>query len=171
MDNYLLMKDTAELRDLSKKLGFNRTHFVKVIEGKSKKRLLANIKKSKMAGELAICRADSEESLRFALEKTSVDIVFGMEMVNPRDSVHFVRGGLDQITCKIAAENRKTIAFSFSDILTAKNRPGLMARMRLNIKLCRKYNVRMIFGNFSKAKNEMRSAKDLDVFFRVLGTR
>ena len=107
--------------------------------------------------------------LRFALEKTSVDIVMGMENINPRDSVHFVRGGLDQVTCKIAKERGKIIAFSFSDVLNSRDRGKLLARIMFNIKLCKKYKVKMLFSNFSTSLNEIRSAKDLQGFWKVLG--
>ncbi|MBT4805189.1 hypothetical protein HON71_03380, partial [Candidatus Woesearchaeota archaeon] len=109
------------------------------------------------------------ELLRFALEKTKVDLIYGMETINPRDSVHFVRGGLDQITCRIAAEKGKIIAFSFSEILNAKNKDKIIARMKLNVKLCKKYRVKMYFSSFAKNENELRSAQDLFAFWKVLG--
>ena len=95
-------------------------------------------------------RAESEELFRFALEKTTIDIVFGQELINPKDSLHFPRGGLDQITCKIAKEKEKTIAFSFSDILGSGNKGRLLGRIRFNLQLCRKYKVKMLFSNFSE---------------------
>ena len=172
MHNYLLIKKNKELETLSKELGFTRTFFVDedfvVVEGESKKELLKKIKSSKKNGKQIIFRASSEELLRFALEKTSVDIVFDMEEINPKDSVHFVRGGLDQITCRIAAESGKVAAFSFSGILNSRERGQLLARMMFNIKLCGKYGVKMLFSNFSLSKEEMRSAKDLQAVFRVL---
>jgi RNase P/RNase MRP subunit p30 len=134
-----------------------------VISGNSKKDLLKKINKAK--GNVAV-RVSDEEQIRFVLEKTSVLVVLGSELVNLKDSVHFVRGGLDQITCKIAAAKGKTIGFSFNDILNTKNRGVLLARMRLNIKLCKKYGVKIIFGNFSE--HSKRSPQDLTAFWRML---
>lgn len=175
MHNLLLMKKNEELLSLSKELGFSKTLFLGsgfvLVSGDSKKQLLKSIKDGKKKGLMTIYLVKDEEMLRFALEKTSVDMVFGQELINAKDSVHFVRGGLDQITCKIAASQGKIVGFSFSDILgvSGGERSRLLARMMFNIKLCKKYKVRMFFGNFSLEKMSMRSGKDLEAFFRVLG--
>jgi len=173
MHNLILAKESKELLELSKKLGFTKTLFLEkdfvLIEANSKKDLLKKINQAK--GKLTIFKADSEEMLRFALEKTNVDLVFGMETINPKDSVHFVRGGLDQITCRIAKEKDKIIAFSFSEILNAKNKDKIIARMKLNIKLCKKYKVKIFFSSFAKNDKESRSAEDLFAFWKVLGGR
>ncbi len=173
MDNLLLMKKDEEVEKLSKELGFTRTLFLDedliVVESKSKKEAINKIKSARRKGKLILFRAEDEELLRFALEKTQADIVFGIENINPKDSVHFVRGGMDQIVCRIAAEKGKIIAFSFRDILLAANRPKLLARMRFNIKLCSKYKVKILFSNFSKEKMEMRAVSELLSFWRILG--
>ena len=44
-----------------------------------------------------------------------------------------------------------------------------MGRIMQNIRLCRKYNVSMVFASFAEAKWEMRSAKDLMSFAVLLG--
>ena len=167
MHNLLLMKKTPELEQLSIDLGFTKTIFlndIAIIKAETKKQL------GKIRSDtLTIFRPQTEELLRYALEKSNVKLIYGMELINPKDSVHFVRGGLDQITCKIAAKNDKIIGFSFSDILNAKNRPRLMARMIANIKLCKKYKVKTYFGNFSSTKLDQRAAKDLQTFCRMLG--
>jgi len=171
MHNLILTKESKELSELSKKLGFTKTIFLEkdfvIVKGKSKKELLKEIGRAK--GKLTIYKTDSEELLRFALEKTKIDLIYGMETINPKDSVHFVRGGLDQITCRIAKEKDKIIAFSFSEILNAKNKDKIIARMKFNVKLCKKYKVKMFFSTFAKNENELRSAQDLFAFWKVLG--
>lgn len=174
MDNFILMPKSSELEMCSRKLGFGRTFFSEdfvITESRSKKDLLEKINRTKQKKMLAICRASDEEELRFILEKTKADIVIGTEKICPKDSLHYVRGGLDQILCKAAVANDKIIGFSFQDILNSENqnRARLLARMMLNIKLCRKYKVKMLFSNFAVSETEMRSAKDLEAFWRVLG--
>jgi len=165
MQNYLLLKETEEITELSKQLGFSSCKFLGTIKGETKKQLL---KETNSAKGVKTYKPLSEDLLRFALEKTTVDIIYGMENINYKDSMHYVRGGLDQVTCKIAAERGKTIAFSFSEILNSSKRGQLLARMRLNIKLCQKYKVNIIFGNFSSSEKEMRSKEDLQAFLRML---
>jgi len=169
MENYLLLKRTEELEKLSKELGFTKTYFLEdlvIIKAETKKELLKMIKDVKK--KKTIFRPVSEELLRFALERTKVDMILGAETINPKDSVHFVRGGLDQITCKIAAAKKKGIGFSFSDILNSKNQGKLLARMKLNLRLCKKYKVDVVFSNFSNSKEEIRAAKDLKEFLDIL---
>ena len=167
MYNYLLIKKTEELEKLSKQLGFTKTFFLEdfnIIKSSTKKGILKEIKQNK----INLLIASTEELLRFALEKTSVDIVMGMEKIHPKDSVHFVRGGLDQVLCKIARDKKKIFSFSFSDILNSSSRGKLMGRVMFNLKLCKKYNVNVIFSNFSSIKEEMRARKDLEVFLQIL---
>lgn len=173
MENYLLMKKSQEALRLSKELGFTKTYFLEdfdyvVEKGSNKKDLLNKIKKSKKKGKRVMVRVFSEEGLRFVLEKTQADFVIGVEGIHPKDSVHFLRSGLDQVLCKIAAANKKTIVFSFLDILDSTNREKLLARMKMNVKLCQKYKVRMIFSNFSSSLMKMRSAADLKAWEGVL---
>ena len=172
MDNYLLMNPSLELEQFSKQLGFTKTFFVDkdfvLTRTESKKELLQKVKEAKKKNLLVIYRPATEELFRFALEKTPVDIILGIEQINPKDSLHFVRGSLDSVTAKIARDNEKILAFSFTDILNSKNQPQLLARMKLNLKLCRKYKVSILFNNFSQEKMELRAAKDLESFFRYL---
>jgi len=168
MNNIILIKRTKELEQLTKQLGFSETLFlddVTIIEAKTKKELLKKLQKT---NKFTIFKPIDEDLLRFALEKTKVKLIYGMESINPKDSVHYVRGGLDQITCKIAKDKKKIIGFSFSEVLNAKNQHKLLARIKANLKLCKKYKVDTIFTNFSKKEEEIRSKKDLTAFLRML---
>lgn len=167
------MKKNEKIEQLSKELGFTRALFLDedfvFIREENKKELLKKIKKAKKKNLLTIYQPSSEELLRFALEKTPVNMVVGMEKINPKDSVHFVRSGLDPVLCKITHDQKKIIAFSFNDILKAKDKGKLMGRTMFNIKLCRKYKVKIYFGSFAASKFEIRSARDLETFLRLLG--
>lgn len=169
MDNLVLMERSREVESLGKELGFSRTFFlhedVVLLESKSRKELLQRSRK----GKLLLYRPPTEELLRFALEKSPIRLVVGQELLHEKDSLHYPRSGLDQVLCKIAAEKHKIICFSFAEILNSSNRPQLLARMMFNVKLCRKYKVRVFFSTFARDRWELRSAKDLQAFWRMLG--
>ena len=171
MDNIILTKENTEIESLSKEFGFARTLFIEkdfiLLETTSKKEILDTISRAK--GKPIFYRATDEETLRFVLERTPIKVIFGTEFIAAKDSLHHVRGGLDQVLCKIAAEKGKIIAFSFHDLLQANNKGALLARMKFNIKLCQKYKVKTFFSTFAKSKWELRSAKDLEALWRVLG--
>src|SRR3989344_5797811 len=165
MDEYVFMKKSTEVEKLTADLGFAKVHFLDsdfvLLKGKTKKELLKEIDTARNKKLKTVFKADSEEMLRFALERSSVDIVYGMESIHPKDSLHYVRGGLDQILCKLAAERRKILAFSFSELLNSSDKARLLASIMFNVKLCKKYKVIMMFCSFASSTEEMRSAKDL----------
>ncbi len=170
-----MMEASAETETISKQLGFSRTLFLKQeiisVQGKTQRELLAAAKKAAKQGKILLYKATTEELLRFALEKAPIHAVWGTEQLHEKDSVHYVRSGLDQVLCKLAAENKKTIAFSFHDILNSTDRPQLLARIIFNINVCKKYKVKMFFSSFAEDKWGLRSAHDLASLWKVLGGR
>ena len=171
MDNVVLLNRSLELEQLSRRLGFQETIFLENIawiDEKEKKKLGKAIEEARRQKKLIVYRAFDEELLRLVLEKMAVDIVIGVEQIHAEDSVHYLRGGLDQILCKIAADRGVVLGFSFRDILENKHRGKLLGRMRFNARLCKKYGVKTFMGNFSQEKMEMRSKKDLEAWKRLL---
>lgn len=173
MEDYVFMKKNVEVEKLAADLGFAKVDFLDsdfvLLKGKTQRELLKEIDTARNKKLKTVFKANSEEMLRFALEKSGVDIVYGMENIHPKDSLHYVRGGMDQVLCKLAAERGKVLAVSFSELLNSSGQGKLLARIGFNIKLCKKYKVPMIFYSFANFKEEMRSAKDLQAFGRVLG--
>ncbi|MDP3734066.1 MAG: hypothetical protein Q8R37_02465 [Nanoarchaeota archaeon] len=171
MDNFVLLKKSTELVEMSTSLGFTRTYCADdflFFSGGTKKEMLKKLRGAYQKGLITIYHPVTEEMLRFALERTTVNILIGIEFIHPKDSFHFVRGGLDQVLCTIAAKNKKMIAFSFQEILSSKNRSQLLGRMAFNLELCKKYNLKTIFSNFSSEATSLRSAADLASFQKVL---
>ena len=169
MENYLLMEKNAEGAALSKKLGFSNTFFlsdVVFLQSEDKKTLLRQIQKAK--GKKIIFEPKTMEMARFAVERTNVDVIVGVEKIHPKDSVHYVRSGLNQVICKFAAANGKVVAFSFADVLHARDRGKIISRMKTNVALCRKYGVKTVLSSFALSISDMRSARDLTAFWRVL---
>ena len=173
MDDYIFMRKSLEMEKLALQLGFTKVYFLEndfmILKGKSQKELLKEIELARNRKLKTILKPDSEDLLRFALEKNGIDIVYGMENLHPKDSLHFVRSGLDQILCKIAAEREKVLVFSFSEILNSAEREKLLARIIFNIKLCKKYQVSFRLCSFASSESELRSAKDFQALGRVLG--
>jgi RNase P/RNase MRP subunit p30 len=163
MENLLVsMKD----EELSKKFGYAKNYILNhdfvIIKGENRRKVLSEIHKNK--DKKTVFDTASEEMLRFVLEKTPVNYFMGIENVNWKDSVHYVRGGLDQISCKIAAAKKKKYLISFSDILHSQDRSKLLKRIAFNLELCDKYNVEVIVAGFK----DVRSVNDIQAFLRVL---
>ncbi len=175
MENILLMPAQPEIETLSARLGFSRTMFqgrdFQYLQGEDRRKISRETARAIQQRKLSLVRVSSPEMLRFLLEKTAVSKILGMEQLFAKDSVHYPRSGLDQVLCRLAAGRKVTLAFSFSDILHSPNRPQLLGRMSFNLALCRKYGVKIVFSNFSAAKEDLRSAADLQSFGRVLGAQ
>ncbi|MBT3298655.1 hypothetical protein HN385_07020 [archaeon] len=163
------------MKDFGLDLGFTKTlisgkDFI-ILEADNKNKVRKDIDLAKKKGVLVIVNVKDEDTLRYLIEKTKVDIILGIEKINPKDNVHFVRGGLDQIVCKLAVKHEKIIGFSFYDILKSKpgfERAKLLNRIRFNLKLCKKFGVKIYFGNFSKSAMQMRAPKELRAILKVL---
>jgi len=78
---------------------------------------------------------------------------------------------LDQVTCKLARDNGKLVAFSFASILnsTGRQRAKLLGRMMQNIRFCRGFKVRTVTASFATSPFGMRSSHDLKAFGISLG--
>ncbi len=98
--------------------------------------------------------------------KKNIDIVYGFEESNRKDFIHHRNSGMNHVLAKILHEKDIIVAFSFNSFLSGKD---VIGRMRQNVKLCRKYKVKMVFASFATSPYEMRSLEDLKSFARVIG--
>ena len=119
------------------------------------------------AGQFNIAYGDKNN--RKLVEDKKLDILLSPERETRSGNLIVIDSGLNQVICNIARKNNVTIGISFIDILKSKNRPILLARIMQNIRLCRKYRVKMVMASFATNKYEMRDARDLYNLCLVLG--
>jgi len=106
---------------------------------------------------------------RAALERLHPDIIYGLEEGTRADMIHQRNAGLNHITCKMAAAIGTSVGFSFSSLLDLRNRTRIIGRMAQNIKLCRKYGVKMLIASFATDPMQMRAPEELQSLFRTIG--
>ncbi len=140
-------------------LGFSKNYIVSIVKGTNK-----SSKRS-----LTVVEAKDDGFNREVLERGKAHILIGLEKKQRKDFMHHRNSGLNQVLCKLAKKKKVAIGFSFSEILNARDRPQLLGRMMQNIKLCRKYKVKIVFATFAKNKWEMRAASDMLSLGRVIG--
>lgn len=114
---------------------------------------------------------EADDMARAYLESGNVRIVYNFELGQKRDFMHHRASGLNHILCTIARDKKKTIGFAFSTILNSHGtaQAQLIGRVMQNIRLCRKFRVRMFIGSFAKSPYEMRAPRDLGAFFQAIG--
>jgi len=116
-----------------------------------------------------ILEGGSDEQNRKAVEDKQVDILLAPEQKREKRHMHQRDSGLNQVLCKLAQKNKVAIGFSFSELLNAKDKASNLGKMMQNVRLCRKYKVKMVVVSFAKNKWEMRHASDLGAFAQVIG--
>lgn len=119
--------------------------------------------------EFNIAKGGTYEKNMKAAENRRTDILIDAENVPNNDKTHYRSSGLNHLTCGLMKNNRIALGFSFSNLLNSENRPKILGRMRQNVRLCRKYKIKMVLASFADDEFGMRHAKDLMAFGRVLG--
>ena len=149
---------------------------IKKLQEKTKLKLFSgliadskNIIKAKKLAKIVVYKSTGND--RYAVEKSRAGIVFGLEAVANKDSMHSRNSGLNQVLCKLANKNNIIISFSFSGILNTDGikRSQILGRIMQNIRLCRKYNVKTIIASFANKPYEIRPYHDLKRVFVCFG--
>ena len=114
--------------------------------------------------------AKSSENDRFLIESKKIKIIFGMEEDFHKDKMHQRNSGFNHILAQLCHDNNVTIGFSYASLFN-KN-PGesslILGRMSQNLKLCKKYKVKTLFGCFSSNPYDLRSRHDVGSFVKLL---
>ncbi len=117
-----------------------------------------------------VVAAEEKELVRAACSKKSVSAVTHLATATGRDHTHYRRGNVNQVTAKLAAENKVDYIVDFSRILALEGRARelLLGRIKQNIKIFKKYKVPVSVASFARNEYELRNLKDLEAFGRVL---
>ncbi|MDP3916678.1 MAG: RNase P subunit p30 family protein [Nanoarchaeota archaeon] len=121
--------------------------------------------------EINIKEGNTEDKNRNYFSDKSVDIVMNPEIKTDRDKIHYRKSGMNQVFAKLAKEKDIAVGFGFSFILNADSikRSEILGKMRQNVRICRKAKCKMIVCSYANDYREMRGAKDLLSFARIIG--
>lgn len=161
-----MFTDITLCKDQLNNLGFSKViNTERIIEIDSRSELSRKINKNKL---IIVQGGKFNKEI---LQNKKVDILLNPEKNPEKDFIHQRNSGLNQSLCKLAKKNNIAIGISFNEILRNKSirRAILLGRIKQNIKLCRKYKVRMVFASFAEDVYEQRAAKDLINFITCLG--
>ena len=161
----LICFDAAE--KLEDNFGFSRFIRVNIIDAMSQQDLERKIRPS---SESFVVVQGSELN-RLVLENKNIDLLVSPEKNRNKDFMHYRNSGLNQVLCKLAHKNGIAIAFSFNEILKSKgtSRSRIIGRIMQNIRLCRKYKLKMVLASFALSEIELRNSSDLISLGIVLG--
>lgn len=131
--------------------------------------ILQKVPKHRVPEKILVVQGGDDIVNREAVSSSNVDVLLDPHLGKRYDAMHYRDSGLNHVLCALAKEHNVAIGFSFSAVLHAYNRAKLLGRMMQNIRLCRKYKVRMVIGSFAKNNDDIRNVKDMQAFFKVLG--
>lgn len=128
-----------------------------------------DVRKARQITKLVLCK--SPENNRHVFEKDKPSLIFGLEILAKKDSMHSRNSGLNHILCNLANKNNILIGFSFSSVLDSKEmlRTQIIGRIMQNIRLCRKYKTKTVIASFAENPYKMRAFHDLKSVFTTFG--
>ncbi|MEM3091616.1 MAG: RNase P subunit p30 family protein [Candidatus Pacearchaeota archaeon] len=123
----------------------NETEFLKARD---------KIKKAQKEGKFIIFSSRDDELNRKVLEKERIDVLL-LSLSKRKDFQKQRNSGFNQVMAKLAQKKKIIIGIDIDEIIKAekKEKIEILARIRQNIKICKKNKIRMIFFS-EKYQNE-----------------
>lgn len=156
-DLTLIKTNKDEAISLSKKLGFSDIFFIQNED------IIKNIKEIRK-NKFNLVLGGNDELNRAILTNKSTSILLNPEP-NTKDSIKQKNSGLNDVLCNLANKNKIAVAFSI-DRLKDLN---LLGKILQNIKLCKKYKVKMLFFTLARHKYDLVASSDMLSTLYVLG--
>lgn len=122
------------------------------------------IRKNK--GKMIIFSSDNEELNRKILEKENIDVLL-LNQSKRKDFQKQRNSGFNQVLAKIAKKNDIAIGINLDEIISSekKQKAEILARVRQNIKLCKKNKLKIKFIS----QKDKRNIYDLKTLGLILG--
>ncbi|MBI2578238.1 MAG: hypothetical protein HYW26_00855 [Candidatus Aenigmarchaeota archaeon] len=176
----------GDIADFAKKLGLNGLGIVRYYSGgkieqlakrsdidivdavmlkpASPEELNRLAEKVRARSEILMVHGGNYDVNRAACENPLIDVLCHPEL-GRNDS------GIDHIVAKAAAENDVAVEINFREVLESykRQRVHILSSMRKNVKLCEKYEAKIITASGAISKWNMRPGRDLAALSHLLG--
>jgi len=163
------VKDSKGLEEIENK--------IKALKGKTKihleigllagKKDIFELKKLK---KMTLVRSEREDD-RWMIEKARPSMIYGFELEKSKDGMHQRNSGLNEVYCKIMRENEVIYGINYSALfgMSSNSSALVKGRMMQNIRLARKYKIKVKIASFATNPYHMRSEHDIESFFTAIG--
>ncbi|MBN2567173.1 hypothetical protein JXB02_03770 [Candidatus Woesearchaeota archaeon] len=112
---------------------------------------------------------DPAQGARLLIEAKGCDAVYGLPYHARNDGIYHRAGGLDHVMAKAAAKGGTLICIGLAPLVSTSSPASLLARLRQNVMLCRKYKASYAVASFASAPYLLRGRAELAAFASVLG--
>jgi RNase P/RNase MRP subunit p30 len=168
--DFLFVKEVSKISDLKKIKQEIKNYDAILIKTESIEIMRRIIDKASDHFSEIIVLGTNDVVNRTFLEHKKTTALLSPEYRRRKDFINYRNSGLNQVLCKIAKENGKTIIENFSDIFDAdkKTKSIILGRIMQNAKLCKKYKTKFILRNFTNNEQYLNSSHELNNFERIL---
>jgi RNase P/RNase MRP subunit p30 len=166
--NIVFLKKISNVNELNTKKDSKNYNGI-LIKNQSVDMMRRIIDKSQNFFKEIIVLGMNDEINRACLEHKKTTALASPEYNRKKDYNNYRNSGLNQVLCKIAKQNNKTIIENFSDLNTAKKSKALiLGRMLQNVRLCKKYKVKFILTNVTNKVEELKSNYEFENFKKII---
>jgi len=140
-----------------------------ILKEKNFNKLKNAVKKAKSENKIIIYSSEDDDLNRKVMEKSDIDIIL-IDQSKRKDFQKQRNSGFNQVMAKIAKKRNIIMGINLDEIIEtnlSKEKSEIMARIKQNIFLCKKNNLKMKFI-IQKEKNE-RQKHLLNSFGLILG--
>ncbi len=97
--------------------------------------------------------------------------IINAELIHAKDSVHFIKSGIDDVMAKEMAQKKIAIVFNLNLLINADSakRALIIRRMKENMKKAVKFNVPVLFASCAKNRYELFNGQQIKEWAKYLG--
>jgi hypothetical protein len=121
--------------------------------------------------ELVFFSPKNEDDAKKAIKLMLPYGIINAELIHAKDSVHFIRSGIDDTMAKEMAQKRIAIVFNLNLLISSKpiQRAMVIRRMRENMKKAVKFDVPVLFASCAKSNYELFNGQQIKDWAKYLG--
>jgi len=175
MKAYFLAQENSELKEHAKSLGYEKAFFLgkdfAYIKAEQRKDLIKEIRKAKKKKLFTIAHANTEEDLRYLVERSEADMIIGSEYIHQKDSMHYPKGAIDHVIAELARKKKKLLGFNLAQMYaqrTTKKKAQALRRIRFSLKVAKKAKAKTVLTSLISKKEDLSYVEEMKAFQRVL---
>ncbi|MCF7866430.1 hypothetical protein K9L67_02480 [Candidatus Woesearchaeota archaeon] len=134
------------------------------IQEKTKIKILTGKLDKKNPKQTTFCKGTRQN-----IEDKNCTHIYGLETIEEKEHYHYRKSGMNQVHAKLIKEKNKTLVFDIEKILESKEPEKILGRMKQNLKLAKKYDLKIIICSMATKPENLRTTKHYQALIKTLG--
>lgn len=121
--------------------------------------------------DLVFFSPKTEDELKKSIEMTLPYGIINSELIHYKDSLHFIRSGIDDTVAKYMGKKKIAIVFNLNLLISTDSvkRSLIIRRMKENMKKAVKYDIPVLFASLAKDEYELFNGEQIKTWAQELG--